>query len=259
MPRRFLLAGPLLGAALLAGGCATVDVPVPEHHAVSTQKTWRAVHHWDVLAEDMAARVADKIRDWPAGEHPIYVALPGDTGFGQGFRKLLIPRLLDHGISVSMEPATAVHLVIEAQVVQHMAAGSSAFSRAPLAAGVSVARDGVHFHGAGLYAQAAAAGGVDAQLADSPAADVPAAGAAAVQPRTPGQADRPRVAYPRLGRPERSEVLVSASLESGGRYLTGTANVYSLAHDNATLYLSAEPYPARVPPSAAKTWQVVAP
>ena len=249
MPRRFLLAGPLLGAALLAGGCATVDVPVPEHHAVSTQKTWRAVHHWDVLAEDMAARVADKIRDWPAGEHPIYVALPGDSRFAQGFHKLLVPRLLDHGVAVSMEPATAVHLVIESQVVQHMAAGSSVFSGVPLAAGVSVSRDGAHFHGAGLYAQAAAVGGVDVRSADPSATDVGA----------PRLADRPPVVYPRLATPERSEVLVSASLQSGGRYLAGTANVYSLAHDDATLYLTSEPYPARVPPSAAKTWRVVAP
>lgn len=246
--RRFLQGGPLLGAALLASGCA-VDLPSPERHAASTQRTWRAVHHWDVLAEDMAARVAEKTADWPPGEHPIYVVMPGETRFGQGFRKLLIPRLLNHGVTVSMEPSTPVHLVIETQVLQHMAAGSSVLSGIPLAAGVSVSRDGAHSHGADLYAQAA----------ERPMADVETAGTEGRLRRLPILADRPPVVYPRLATPERSEVLVSASLESGGRYLAGTANVYSLAHDDAALYLAAEPYPLRAPPSLAKTWRVVAP
>lgn len=264
---------PVLGLALLAAGCAGPDVPHPEAHAPSGQKTLRAVHHWDVLADDMAARIAEKTRDWPAGEHPIYVTSKADTRFSQGFRKLLMNRLADRGVTVTTEPA-AVQLVFEAQVVQHLQPGSSVLEWVPLASGVSVARDGVHYHGAQSFRQpgpggdaADAAGGKAAGKVASEGDVVVATGSAfgaavaATQIRKAPSAPETPVVYPRLGTPGRSEVLVTASLESGGRYLAGTSDVYSLAHDDALLYLPAEP---RLPepgpaPVSIKTWRVVSP
>ncbi|MFY3385270.1 hypothetical protein [Paracidovorax sp. MALMAid1276] len=297
---------PLLGLALLGAGCAAPDVPQDSRHAPSTQKTMRAVHHWDVLAQDMASRIADKTRDWPAGQHPIYVASKADTRFNHGFRKLLMARLADLGVTVSTEPATAVHLVVEAQVVQHLQPQSSALHWVPLASGVSVARDGVHFHGAHSFSAQGAAGapaagamGADPRAsALQPGRAAPAAAerevivapgsafgaaVAAIGPtgpsgpatasagsasgyepapsairRAPPAPETP-VVYPQPGVPARSEVLVTASLESGGRYLAGTSDVYSLAHDDALLYLAPEPRLPGPPSAAIKTWRVVAP
>ncbi|MDP3229235.1 MAG: hypothetical protein Q8N13_15160 [Acidovorax sp.] len=270
---------PLLGLAVLGAGCAGLDVPQPGSHAPSTQKTMRAVRHWDVLAQDMATRIAEKTRDWPAGAHPIYVTSRADTRFSQGFRKLLINHLVDQGVTVAIEP-TAVQLVVDAQVVQHLEPATSVLHFVPLASGVSVARDGVHFHGAQSFYPAAngnAAKDSDIKAGAAPAAErgvviasgsafgaaVAAASAVPVPPappirKAPAAAETP-VEYPPLGTPTRSEVLVTASLESGGRYLAGTSDVYSLTHDDALLYLPAEPRLPGPPTPSIKTWRVVSP
>lgn len=268
----------MLGLALLGAGCAGPDVPFADNHPPTGQKTLRAVHHWDVLAQDMATRIAEKTRDWPAGEHPIYVTSKADTRFTQGFRKLLITRLVEQGVTVSTE-STAVHLVFEAQVVQHLQPATSVLHWIPLASGVSVARDGVHFHGADSFRPLGDMNGngggkeLDAPAMTKPSAQgdvVVASGsafgaavaAAATTPpqirRAPAAPETP-VEYPRLGTPARSEVLVTASLESGGRYLAGTSDVYSLVHDDALLYLPAEPRFPGPPPASLKTWRVVSP
>jgi hypothetical protein len=241
---------PVVALSLLGAGCAAPDVPVPDRHAASGQKTLRAVHHWDVLADAVATRMADRIRDWPAGEYPIYVKSTDDTRFSQGFRKLLMNHLADRGIVVTTEATAVVQLVIEAQVVQHLQPGSGALEWVPLASGVSVARDGAHFHGAHSFRRPA---GDAEDLRAGTAAPAPVRRAPAA-PETP-------VTYPPLGKPERSEVLVTASLESAGRFLAGTADVYSLVHDDALLFLPAEPrLPSPGPaPVAIKTWRVVAP
>jgi hypothetical protein len=245
----------------------------------------RAIHHWDVLADDIASRIAEKTREWPAGAHPIYVASRSDARFNQALRKLLILRLVDRGIAVATEPTAAVQLLVDAQVIQHVQPGSSALSWVPLASGVSVARDGVHFHGANAYSAAAAAetsvavattaaaaeetappapSAFGAILPPMPgiapaAAPAPAAPAVAAVRRAGGVGQGSPVLYPRPGVPGRSEVLVVVSLESGGRYLAGTSDVYSVAHDDALLYLAPEPLLPGPQPAPMKTWRVVSP
>ncbi|WP_230681730.1 hypothetical protein [Paracidovorax cattleyae] len=63
--------------------------------------------------------------------------------------------------------------------------------------------------------------------------------------------------------PARTEILVTTSLESEGRYLARTSDVYFIDQADAALYL---PPPAPLaspslagPAPAVKTWQVVAP
>lgn len=87
---------PLLAATLLAG-CGTLDVPRADNHPATGQKKARAVHHWDVLAGDVAARVAEKIASWPAGEYPIHVTVADKSSFNAGFLKLLTVHLLNRG------------------------------------------------------------------------------------------------------------------------------------------------------------------
>ncbi|CAN7555807.1 hypothetical protein [Acidovorax sp. Leaf78] len=228
-------------AVLLMAGCSSLDVPRADNYPATDQKKARAVHHWDVLADDVASRIASKISAWPAGEYPIYVStIAGDTSFNNGFRKLLITRLLDRGVTLSTQP-TAVTLTFETQLVQHEARvvskGPMPWTR--LALGVGVARD---WH---LYHQSAGSmlGGIVALGAITDLTQYAISGAAA-------------------GGPTRTEVLITTSLESADRYLARTADVYYIEQDDSVLYKAKAPEPPPPmppPPTPMKTWQVVAP
>ena len=224
-----------LALALLAGGCShSVDVPLADNYAPTLQKKARSVHHWDVLADDVAGRIAEKLRDWPPGEHPIYIVPPSDARFEQGLRRLLTARLLERGIALSVQP-TPLQLSLEAMLVQHESAvgnqGALPFTR--LAAGLSVARDGY------LYAQGTASV-IGAALATGLLMDL-------TQLSLNG---------PAAGGPTRTEVLITTTLQREGRLLASTADVYYIEREDATLY-RASPLPP--PPTPYKTWRVVAP
>ena len=60
------------------------------------------------------------------------------------------------------------------------------------------------------------------------------------------------------GGPTRTEVLITTSMEGGGRYLARTADVYYIAPHDATLYMD-RVLPAPPPLTPMKTWRVVAP
>ena len=240
MTHRHLAA--LLAAALLAGGCANLDVPRADSYPATGQKKARAVHHWDVLADDVAARVAGKIAAWPAGEHPVYVTVPDDSSFNQGFLKLLRVRLLDRGVAVSAVP-TGVELEVQTQVVQHLSATPV---RLPvplpftmLATGVGVWRDWqTHYSDRYLLPGVATAIGLGAGVA----LDL-------TQRHTQGEA---------AGGPTRTEVLITTALKSQDRYLAGSADMYYIEREDAVLY---RPEPPAAPPPLppGKTWKVVTP
>ncbi len=226
----------LLAAALLAGGCSTLDVPRADNYPATGQKKARAVHHWDVLADDVAGRIAGKISDWPPDEYPIYIVPATDSSFNQGFRKLLITRLLDRGLYLSTEP-TDVVLTFDAQVVVHPTPVSNSVQlpATTLAAGVAVARD------AFTYAHSTFSG-VATALAVGAAADF----------------HRMTIDGLAAGGPTRSEVLITTSMEGGGRYLARTADVYYIAPHDVTLYME-RVLPAPPPLTPMKSWRVVAP
>lgn len=227
-----------LAATLALAACSSLDVPRADRYPASDQKKARAVHHWDVLADDVAGRIADKIRQWPPGEYPIHVSTVSDASFNQGFRKLLSTRLLDRGVALSTQPS-GVQLVVETQVVQHPAATMN-LNRAPmpvtrLALGIAVARDLVHAPPAA--ASVAGSLGAMALLAD------------ATSYLTEGGAS---------AGPTRTEVLITTSLENADRYLARTADVYYIEDADAVLYQAKEPTPA-AQPVPLKSWRVVAP
>ncbi|ODS91367.1 MAG: hypothetical protein ABS45_11795 [Comamonas sp. SCN 65-56] len=230
-----------LMAGVLLGGCSTLDVPRADNYPATGQKKARAVHHWEVLAEDVAARVAHKIADWPAGEYPIQLVADDPSSFNQGFVKLLRVHLLDHGVTLSAV-ATQVQLRVETQVVQHEAQD---FVNSPLAlpvttlgAGVGVIYDWqTHYASRTLLPGAATGIGVGLGLV----ADL-------ARYHTQGAA---------AGGPTRTEVLVTTTLQNGDRYLAGSADLYYIERADAALYLPPPPPPPPAP--AAKVWKVVTP
>lgn len=114
---------PIALSGLLAG-CVLpgrLDVPHPDNYPASSQPQARAVHHWEVLASDVAERLSDQLAEWPAGTHPIHITIDQDSSFNQSFLKLLRVHLLQRGITLSPQPGE-LELLIQTQVVQQKAA-----------------------------------------------------------------------------------------------------------------------------------------
>lgn len=108
-----------LVAAFGVAGCAA-QVPVAESYPVSYQKMDKASHHWDVLAADVAAQTQASLakHDYLNGR-PLYVAPSMEkTVFNQAFASLLASRLVNGGLPVSPNPAGAVAIRYETQVVK---------------------------------------------------------------------------------------------------------------------------------------------
>ncbi len=232
--------GSLLAVAALAG-CSTLDVPRADNYPATGQKKARAVHHWDVLAEDVASRITEKIAAWPAAEHPIHITGTDDTSFNQGFLKLLRVRLLDKGVVLSTVP-TEVELEIQTQVVQHQAGGARNLSvplpLTVLGTGVGVWRDWeTHYANRSLLPGVSTAIGLGAGLALDMA-----------RMHTQGLA---------AGGPTFTEVLVTTTLTAHNRYLAGSADLYYIEREDAVLYQTERTVPP--PPTPLKQWKVVAP
>ncbi len=120
----------VLGFAILisAQGCGyhhmqtpiTSQVPVPNAYRLSTQPKMQAVHHWSVLAEDVANVVYLKLMEsFSENQFPLYVASAGITPFDKGFHELLITRLVEKGLPVSNNYKDPLVLSFDTQVVNH--------------------------------------------------------------------------------------------------------------------------------------------
>lgn len=221
-------------------GCSTLDVPRADNYPATGQKKARAVHHWNVLAEDVARRTAEKIATWPAGEHPIHVLATDKSRFNEGFIKLLRIHLLDQGVALSAVP-TSVTLEVQTQVVQHE---DDDIVNSPLALPVTMLGGGVgvlydwktHYANQVLLPGAATGIGLGVGLAMDLA-----------RYHTQGAA---------AGGPTRTEVLVTTMLKNRDALLTGSADMYYIERADASLYLPDAP-PS--PPTPIKTWKVVTP
>lgn len=229
----------LLGGALL-GGCSTLDVPRADNYEASSQKKARSVQHWDVLADDVAKRIADKIRSYPMALPPVYLVQAPAGSFNQGFRELLLTRLVNHGAIVTRQPGPLV-VRFETQLVEH---GSQVGNANPtplvgLGGGVSVARDlFTYAHSTTSY--------VGSVL-----------GLAAL-----GDATRIALDGRAAGGPTRTEVLITTSLEREDTFLARTADVYYIERDDSSLYVPKPPAaPVAAVPATPPTrnWKVVGP
>lgn len=233
--RPFACALAALAAAGVLSGCTSLDVPKAENYPVSSQKKARAVHHWDVLADDVASRAVLTVRAAGRSATPLYV-VPATAGsaFDQGFRNLLTTRLVERGLAVSAQP-TGLRLAFETQVVEH---ASRLSNRGPapattLAAGVAVVRDLAKYS----HTNASAIGGAVVLGAVVDTVNYTRHGSAA-------------------GGPTATELVVSTALLDGDIFIGRTADIYYIEGDAAALYL---PPPAPAPATPLKTWKVVGP
>lgn len=96
------------------------QVPVPTAYPISTQQKMQAMHHWSVLAEDVAGRISQAIDGNPMhDELRIYVVPAGTTPFEKAFRELLITQIVQRGIRVTDMASNQAHLNTDIQMVRH--------------------------------------------------------------------------------------------------------------------------------------------
>ncbi len=210
-----------LGCAMVAG-CVS-QVPIPVSAPISNQAKARAVHHWDLLARDVASQVSGAMqRDPSLARRTIHVSpAKVKSDFNRAFTELLITRLVNEGLAVSSERGGAVELSIDTQVVVHK---SERFAYRPgtllsLAAGLIVLR------------------GLD--WSNPPDRVVGVLGLA-------GGADYALSTY--AGGPTKTELIVTASILDGGQYRMRKADVYYIEDVDASLFLTlpvAAPLPVR--------------
>lgn len=123
--------GILLLSFLLISGCTRI--PQPASYAYTEQQKMQAAHHWDVLASDVANQINNQLIRSDYIDRAVYVkstcgtdAAPCERGettqFNEGFRDLLLTRLVNFGVPTSVEKRTAdIQLDYKVQVIYHAA------------------------------------------------------------------------------------------------------------------------------------------
>ncbi|MCA1742935.1 MAG: hypothetical protein LC631_03165, partial [Desulfovibrionales bacterium] len=122
----------LLPLIIFTTGCATriyepvisqpvaSQVPVPAAYPLSTQQKMQAIHHWEVLANDVACRISDSLEANVFDTYyPVYVAAGGSTPFEKSFYDLLITKLVENGIRVTRSKNEAMVLSFDLNMVRH--------------------------------------------------------------------------------------------------------------------------------------------
>lgn len=103
MKRKSLFAVVLLSAVIFAGGCYS-RTPMAVNHPITTQPMIRTAQHWELLAEDVAARVQKAVTDREdLIAVPVHVQPAGQSDFAVAFRDLLISQMVSRGMQVSVE------------------------------------------------------------------------------------------------------------------------------------------------------------
>jgi hypothetical protein len=120
---------PIFLLIFLLGSCTRL--PQPASYAFSEQQKMQAAHHWDVLANDVANQINNSLIINDYVDKLVYVkgtcgndAVPCEQGqttqFNEGFRDLLITRLVNYGVPTSNEKnPTDIVVDYKVQVIYH--------------------------------------------------------------------------------------------------------------------------------------------
>lgn len=195
----------------LASACTHLDVPRADNYPSSSQQKMRSLHHWDILATDLATQLTPRLPQ----DLPVNIVFEGDNSvFGKGLRTLLMSRLSERGVVFSTD-AAAIRLEIDTQVVRHaMPRPDSSFRFTTLGAGIAVLRELVTHSpiSSDTFNANVIGGGI---IAD------------AVRMARQGRAD---------GGPTGTELLVSTVLRDNTRALAHTADIYYIEQTDAAMY-----------------------
>lgn len=213
IPRKMKLLTLGLGLALLSA-CATSPIPVSENFPITVQPKVRSAGHWNLLSKDVVSQTLETLSKVDSVAH-LYVALPPQSSeFDKAFREFLITELVKAGRIVQQGPEQAIEVSYRTQVVRH------ASPRPHFVPGQFTMIT------AGLYAMYGLRNEyLDAKLAGG-------LGLAAV-------ADT--IASTNSGGPTHTELILTTTVASGGRYLARKTDLYYVEEEDASLFAAIAP------------------
>ena len=90
------------GSATVLTACGSAPIPVATNFDYSTQQKARSAGHWDVMSRDVVVQSLQTLEGIGIQRNtPVYVALPKQASeFDQGFREMLLTKLVQSGVSV---------------------------------------------------------------------------------------------------------------------------------------------------------------
>ncbi|AGF78883.1 hypothetical protein UWK_02343 [Desulfocapsa sulfexigens DSM 10523] len=150
--------------------CSCSRIPQPASYAYSEQQKMQAAHHWDVLASDVANQINNRLIITDFVDKAVYVkttcgddASPCEQGqttqFNEGFRDLLITRLVNFGVPTSLEKKVSdIEVNYKVQVVYH---ASNRYTLPPGTLSVITAAISVLRHAPSTIQMLALAAGID--------------------------------------------------------------------------------------------------
>lgn len=216
---RFARLALMAGLAVTVTGCATAPIPVAENFEYTVQKKVRSAGHWELIARDVISQTSSVLEQAGiSNATDLRVVEPDNPGpFDKAFREFLITELVQGGKSVRMDDQAPVDVSYSTIVIRHNSDRPhfipGAFTM--LTSGVYAAYGLRHEH-------------LDLKLA---------AGLALA-----GVADYAASTY--TGGPTHTELILTTTVSSGGRYLARKTDVYYIEEDDAFLFAAAHPVPA---------------
>ena len=118
-----LIAGIIALSALT--GCTQAQAPTASSSEYTTQHKMQAVYHWDVLAEEVVAKLVKK----SLTGRTIDIVSVDNTDFEMAFEDLLITRMVDAGIGVRKNDrkndSNSLELEFDIQLVNHQGRGQA--------------------------------------------------------------------------------------------------------------------------------------
>jgi len=211
-PMRMLAIG---AAVALLGACTTSPIPVSENFPLTVQPKVRSAGHWNLLSKDVVHQTLETLNK-VGTTAPLFVVLPSNaSSFDRAFREFLITELVKAGRPVVQQPDNAVEVSYQTQVVRHNS------DRPHYIPGVFTMLT------AGLYAAyGLRLEHVDAKLAGGMGLAVIADGIAATN----------------SGGPTHTELILTTTVSTGGRYLARKTDVYYVEEADTSLFASLVPH-----------------
>ena len=193
----------------MLAGCASSPIPVSANFPLTVEPKVRSAGHWGLLSNDVAKQTLESLSKLGVSGN-LYVALPANpTAFDRAFNNFLITDLVKAGRVVQQSPDQALEVSYETQVVRHNSPRPNFLpGRFTMIT-------------AGLYA--AYGLGLNPNVGDKMAGGLAAAVGADY------------IASESSGGPTATELILTTTIATGGRYLVRKTDVYYVEEADTTL------------------------